>query len=926
VFLLDEPGRRNLRRFRWRDIGVDPGKSRSRAGLGIFDAMPAQTDRLNTALAGRYRIERHLGEGGMASVYLAEDLKHDRKVALKLLKPELAAVLGAERFVLEIKTTASLQHPHILPLFDSGTTDGFLFYVMPYIQGETLRDKLNRETQLGVDEAVRIARDVADALDYAHRHGVIHRDIKPENILLHDGRPMVADFGIALAVSAAAGGRMTETGLSLGTPYYMSPEQATADKEISARSDVYSLGSVLYEMLAGAPPHTGASAQQIIMKIITEPAEAVTKLRKSVPPHVAAAVAKSLEKLPADRFESAKAFGDALGNPGFTTGSDAGTAPRTAAERAGVSRRTFAVTAGIAALAIGAAVWPHLSPRAERPRAAVRFSLVFEPNERVTDGIGSPFAVSPDGTLIVYCASRGNAAGKLYVRRLGELKARELAATEGAFQPAFSSDGQWIAFSVGNQVKKVPVEGGTPIPLATLSAARGIAWIPGGDLVVGGVDGGLMLIPATGGTPRAITTIRSDSGESSHRWPVVVPDGKTVIYESFGGGALAGSRLGIATLTDGKSHTTRIPGTFPLGLIDGQLLFVNADGAVMAARYDARAHEISGAPMQVSEQAYVDPVAAFARAAVSPAGTLIYQGGASTSQLVLADARGGATRAVISEERSYGSPRFSPDGRKIAFSVLSGTGTDIWIYDRDAGTVAKLTGADATSNERPEWSGDGQRVLFRSTREGTALWWQPADLSGPATVLEHPSGFIVPEGVISRDGKTLLYRLTGGKLNQDIWYRSLAGDTTPKPWITSPFYETAPRFSVDGRWVAYSTDESGARQVYVSPFPGPGPHFQVSVDGGEEPVWAPDGKRLYYVNGRQLIAASVHLEHGFSVTERQVLFEGNYVFNYVHANYDISPDGQHFLLLKASGATVQATVVYDWRAELRAKTVGRAVK
>ncbi|MCX5755587.1 MAG: serine/threonine-protein kinase, partial [Gemmatimonadetes bacterium] len=249
--------------------------------------MPSQVDRLNTALAGRYRIERELGEGGMATVYLCEDVKHKRHVALKLLKPELAAVLGAERFVQEITTTAALQHPHILPLFDSGAADGFLFYVMPFIKGETLRDKLNRETQLGVEEAVRIAREVADALDYAHRNGVIHRDIKPENILMNDGRPMVADFGIALAVSAAAGGRMTETGISLGTPHYMSPEQATAEKEITARSDVYSVGSVLYEMLTGHPPFTGAVAQQIIMKIITEPAEAVTKHRKSVPLHVA---------------------------------------------------------------------------------------------------------------------------------------------------------------------------------------------------------------------------------------------------------------------------------------------------------------------------------------------------------------------------------------------------------------------------------------------------------------------------------------------------------------------------------------------------------------------------------------------------------------------------------------------------------------
>jgi len=258
--------------------------------------LPKPVERLAAALADRYRIESELGEGGMATVYLAEDLKHDRKVALKVLKPDLAAVIGGERFVVEIKTTAALQHPHILPLFDSGTADGFLYYVMPYIQGETLRTKLDRETQLGIDESVKITTDMADALDYAHRHGVIHRDIKPENILLHDGRPMVADFGIAMALSAAAGGRMTETGLSLETPHYMSPEQATGERGITNRSDIYSLGSVLYEMLTGNPPHTGASAQQIIMKIVTEDAAPVTRLRKSVPTNISAAIATAVEK------------------------------------------------------------------------------------------------------------------------------------------------------------------------------------------------------------------------------------------------------------------------------------------------------------------------------------------------------------------------------------------------------------------------------------------------------------------------------------------------------------------------------------------------------------------------------------------------------------------------------------------------------
>jgi eukaryotic-like serine/threonine-protein kinase len=334
----------------------------------------ASTDaiaRLNSVLAGRYSIERELGAGGMATVYLAHDLKHDRRVALKVLKPELAAVLGAERFVVEIKTTAALQHPHILPLFDSGTADSFLFYVMPFIEGETLRDKLNRETQLGVDESVRIAREVLDALEYAHEHGIVHRDVKPENILLHGGHAMVADFGIALAVSAAAGGRMTETGLSLGTPHYMSPEQATAEKEITARSDVYSLGSVLYEMLSGNPPHTGSSAQQIIMRIITDPARPVGEVRKSVPPNVAAAVAKSLEKLPADRFESAKAFSEALANPAYANSGATGTATGGSAGGAVTFKRRSVIASVLATLLLFAAAWEWRDAHREDRKSVV---------------------------------------------------------------------------------------------------------------------------------------------------------------------------------------------------------------------------------------------------------------------------------------------------------------------------------------------------------------------------------------------------------------------------------------------------------------------------------------------------------------------------------------------------------------------------
>src|SRR5690242_12598470 len=281
--------------------------------------MPELLSRLQSALSDRYRLDREIGAGGMATVYLAEDVRHDRRVALKVLRPELAAVIGAERFLAEIKLTANLQHPHILPLFDSGEAESYLFYVMPFVEGETLRDRISREKQLPVADALRIATEVLAALDYAHRHGVVHRDIKPENILLHDGSALVADFGIALAASKASGARMTETGMSLGTPHYMSPEQAMGEREITPRSDVYALGAVLYEMLTGDPPFTGSTAQAVVARVVTETPRPLLAQRHTIPRQVEAAVLTALEKLPADRFATAAEFAAALKNPSYAT-------------------------------------------------------------------------------------------------------------------------------------------------------------------------------------------------------------------------------------------------------------------------------------------------------------------------------------------------------------------------------------------------------------------------------------------------------------------------------------------------------------------------------------------------------------------------------------------------------------------------------
>ena len=415
--------------------------------------------RLNRALEGRYTIERELGEGGMATVYLAEDLKHHRKVALKVLKPELAAVVGAERFLTEIQTTASLQHPHILPLFDSGEADSFLYYVMPYVEGESLRDRLDREHQLPVDEAIRIATDLAEALDYAHRQKVVHRDIKPANILLHEGRPVIADFGIALAVGAAGGARLTETGLSVGTPYYMSPEQATGDSFVGPQSDMYALGCVLFEMLVGEPPYPGATAQAVLGKIIAGGPVSATHLRPTTPANVDAAIRRVLEKLPADRFQATQDFANALNDDAFTHG-------ETDTATAGVGRVTMPWMAATAVLAITTAAlgFSALRQTPTESLGVLRYELDLPVGLGANSDYGSNVTISPDGRSIVYSGMTDDSERPgLWVRTRDLLEPVELAGTELGVQPTFSPDGTRVAFISDDRALKIVSLSGRPV-------------------------------------------------------------------------------------------------------------------------------------------------------------------------------------------------------------------------------------------------------------------------------------------------------------------------------------------------------------------------------------------------------------------------------------------------------------------------------
>ena len=479
---------------------------------------PDVIERLNTALSGQYAIEREIGQGGMATVYLADDLRHDRKVALKVLKPELAAVVGGERFLAEIKTTAKLQHPHVLPLFDSGEADTFLYFVTPYIEGESLRERIDREKQLSVDEAVSITRKVADALDYAHEHGVVHHDIKPGNILISDrGEPLVADFGTALAVAQAGGGRITETGLSLGTPHYMSPEQASGDRDIDPRSDVYSLASVLYELLAGQPPFAATTAQAVLVQILTAEAQPVTKLRKTVPPHVSAALTRGLEKLPADRFPSALSFSEALGDEGFryatvtmSTGEQRAAAivPSTRVGVAGSSwLRDPRSIVSLAAVALVSVLYVTRQP-ADPPllaAPAVR-TLVTDFELRAPGNSGVRMAIAPDGSRIAF-ASEQDGVWKLFVRESGEIGWREIPETDGASHPTFSPDGRSIAFTQDDaNVVRVELDGG---PVRTIASGTNPHWGASGHVVYISQGGGSGVCRLLGEPPCASLRIAS---------------------------------------------------------------------------------------------------------------------------------------------------------------------------------------------------------------------------------------------------------------------------------------------------------------------------------------------------------------------------------------------------------------------------------
>ena len=868
--------------------------------------------RLRTALSDRYRLDRELGQGGMATVFLAHDLRHDRNVALKLLRPELAAVIGAERFLKEIKVTANLQHPHILGLIDSGEVDGLLYYVMPSVEGESLRDRLTRERQLPIADAVRIATEVASALDYAHRHNVIHRDIKPENILLHDGRAMVADFGIALAVSTA-GTRMTETGMSLGTPHYMSPEQAMGEKEITARSDIYALGAVLYEMLVGEPPFTGPTAQAIIARVMTEEPRKLVLQRKSIPPQVQAAVEKALEKLPADRFTSAHDFAEALeGNLALPT---AAPAARTPSPRAAQRWRDPAVLVpSVVALAALAGVGALARRREPPPVPTIRFAFEGSDSTKPADGPPWPAAISPDGSAVVYYVSQSTTTSALYLLRTDQLEAHVIPGTTDGYQPYFSPDGAWLAFEQAGKERKVRLDGSAPVTITDGGSGNGADWTANNEIVLGANRPfhGLSRVSAAGGEAVALTQPDTTKGDRDDLWPVAAPDGKTIAFVIWSG-TLASAKLALTSVDDGKVVPLGLSGIRPLAIIDGMLLYVQVDGTVMAVKLDMRSKKVDGRPIPVHDPVQVQAWAnGNSGIYVSQRGALVASRGGARGRLTWLSTDG-RQESVLQQPRDFAYPRLSPDERRIAVVVREGQKSDVWIYDRTLSTFSRLTSAETVT--AAEWSHDGTRIIFTAASDTRSAVFSQVAAGGspPEKLLESPT--LTSDLSTSPDGRWVLIQSFDN--TWDILRVRLDSARKAESYLTSAANELAPVFSPDGKWVALVSDESGRPAVYVRSFPDPSSRIQISVAGGGEPIWSRDGTRLYYRAGSALLSAKVAFSPTFALLARDTVMANLPASGARASNYDITRDHKRILAILPDAEGFQLVVSPNWITELR---------
>ncbi|MFI5279187.1 MAG: protein kinase [Gemmatimonadales bacterium] len=917
--------------------------------------MPNSTERLTAALEGRYRILRRVGEGGMALVYLAEDLKHHRQVALKILRPELAAALGPPRFLREIEIAARLTHPNILPLLDSGDAEGTLFYVMPYVEGESLRERLVREGQLPVEEAVRITQRVATALGYAHALGVVHRDIKPENILLSGGEPVITDFGIAKAVSAAGQTNLTESGFAIGTAPYMSPEQSGGERQLDGRSDLYSLGCVLYELLAGTPPYTGPTLHAITARKLAEPVPSLRTVRDTVPVLLEQVVFKALARLPADRYATGQQLAEAL-EAARTAATTPGApvpayASRPDAVRAGA--RTVALVGAIAVTAAGAGAtltWRHFAARSPDLPVA-RFAVQPPAGDSifVRSNATSSLTISPDGRRIAFLGVHGgDAVPRLFLHDVSAGSTVALAGTEGASAPFFRPDGEWIGyFEAGsNRLMKVPTQGGQPQRVCECGPSEGADWGSDGWIVLDPSIGrsltGLLRVRETGGLPEPLPI--SDSTFTPEVWslsaPQLLPGGDVALVTAAGS---APSRISAISLRTGV-RTDLIPNAWvPRYMEPGWLIYAKAR-ELWAVRFDPKRLTLSGEPTRLLDSVQAAPDM-WAEYAVSRSGTLVYSRpvgvtGRDGMRPVWVDRDGRRTEHILSIPGGYWmGVRLATDGQRIVYwgfpyDANAADGGRLFLYDPAHGAPRALTDA-ADTYAWPIFTPDGRGVISNSNhdrKQRYPLYRTPLDGGAAERLTDFPRTAPMQQPYSwSPDGTTLAFQQGYDPVTRyDIYLLSLNSGRQARPLLATRANERAPMFSPDGRWLAYVSDESGRAEVYVRPYPAFDAPVQVTRDGGDAPAWSPDGRYIFFEHGRALYHA-LFLGGRPGAPQLVVDLPQHEARNALISSgpfgrmYDVARDGR-LLMLQAESNVPNGTeyhVVLNWVTELHQRLAGR---
>jgi len=863
---------------------------------------------------GPYEVLSVIGAGGMGEVYKARDARLNRTVAIKVLPSHLADRSELrERFEREAKTIASLNHSHICVLHDIGQQDGIDYLVMEYLEGETLAQRLQKGP-LPLEQVLQYAIEIADALDKAHRKGITHRDLKPGNIMLTKSGTKLLDFGLAKLTQEAAPAipdsqlptmksAITGEGTILGTLQYMAPEQVEGKQnEIDARTDIFAFGAVVYEMATGRKAFEGKSSASVMAAIMISDPPPMSSLQPVTPLALDRVVKKCLAKDPEERWQSARDVTDELkwiaeggSQAGLLTVApkDSGT---TQAAPASTSKLPWAVAA---ALVIIAAVMAFGWWRSTRPveRAQVRLDVDLGPDVSLGSPRGTDAILSPDGTRIVYVSQN-----RLFTRRIDQPNATELAGTQGAWGPFFSRDGQWVGFFSPGKLHKISVEGGSAITLCDASTSEGGSWGEDGNIIAALSNGvGLSRIPSAGGPPTSVTDLQS--GEITHRWPQVLPGGKAVLFTASSSAAFDAANIEVMSLADHRRKTLVRGGTFGRYLPSGHLVYVNR-GTLFAVPFDVDRLEVHGTPAPVLDQVSYNSGNGSAQLDFSSTGTLIYRSGGVTGGglFTIAWLDGtGKVQPLLAKPGTYGHPSMSPDGQRLALDVREGSGTDIWLYDWQRDTMTRLT-FTGTANT-PLWSPDGRYIAFRAPGEGVSV--TRSDGSGKPQPLTESKKFQLPTS-FTPDGKRLTFMEQQSSGTFHIWTVPLESDSAglragkPEVFLQTQADERSPVFSLDGRWLAYRSDESGTFQVYVRAFPDKGGKWQISNSGGNFPMWSRNGHELFFETSDNHIMVAAYMVRGDSfVADKPRVWSEKQIGGSISTgkNVDLAPDGKRIVAL-----------------------------